>query len=335
MNVEMILQRSFVRESSVALVAVQVPSVVVTPRHREISWSDDWKHCTAFEVSLNMIIVGWNDGQIKIYNHRNLKCQTVLNYGGGEVTCLQCTGTEIIAGYEDGIICLWNIQRRVVVQKLSVAIGTCGRHFPTCMRWSDGKLVAGTLDGRIHVWQYFNSSFTLLDCWYAGEGHIQDVGVNDSYVILQPWGIPEPVHVHNFNGQRFRTISTRVGILQMAVHASHLITNDRNGALQIWDIWTGNCLKELHRNGIYLFGFDAEDGMVVSGNRRGSYAIWSVQAALEGSLTSLPSFSHCRTQCIPFDKAFVKEIKLGPQVLVATSHDREHKRKIFVTDFLY
>ena len=108
--------------------ASEVATQVVIPRHGEISFADVEKHCTALEVYMNMIIVGWNDGQIKIYDSTNLNCQKVLNYRRSDVACLQYTRTEIIAGYEDGVICVWNIQGGVVVQRLSVAWDCFGRH---------------------------------------------------------------------------------------------------------------------------------------------------------------------------------------------------------------
>ena len=74
----------------------------LTPRHREISWTDKEKRCTALEVYMNTIIVGWNNGQIKIYDSTNLNCQKVLNYRRSAVTC------HLLAVYWHGNNCgLW------------------------------------------------------------------------------------------------------------------------------------------------------------------------------------------------------------------------------------
>ena len=330
------------RASSIDLAPVKVQKVKLlseimtgsgTPRYREISWTDEEKHCTALQVFSNMIVVGWNNGQVKVYNSTNLNCQTVSNYGTTEVTCLQCTGTEIIAGYEDGNICVWNIQRGVRMQTLSVVTGNCPIHFPTCMRWRDQKLIAGTAHGRIHVWQYANSSFALRGSWDAGDSHVCDVDFNENYVILGPSCRSESVKIHDFNGDKIRSISSRGGILQMALRKNILITCNRYGTLEIWDITTGTVVKELKDLVVRMFGSDSHNGVIASGNRRENVTVWKIDTALEGSEAESASLPHSRIKCVPFD-AFVGEIKLGPNFVVAKTTDCEDQKKIFVTDFL-
>ena len=93
----------------------------VTPKHREIDWKGETKECSALQVCGNKIIVGWDSGQIKIYSSDDLVCQGVLNgcMDRARVTCLQCICTEIIAGYDDGSICVWNVQTGVHFQAFS------------------------------------------------------------------------------------------------------------------------------------------------------------------------------------------------------------------------
>ena len=97
------------------------------PRNREISWdaiplastpcsAETIKDLTVLEVCGYKILLGWNSGEIKIYNSLDLRCETTLEYPEG-VSCLQCTCTEIIAGYGGGSICVWNIQSGLRTQK--------------------------------------------------------------------------------------------------------------------------------------------------------------------------------------------------------------------------
>ena len=172
------LQTSIKIDSSVDLAPEKVrkrkllseltPGTVVTPRHREISWIDK-KYCTALEVFQNKIVVGWNNGQIGIYSSTDLDCQTVLNYCRSQfgVSCLQCTGTEIMAGYDDRNIRVWEMQNGLLMHRLSLRNENDDDddENPTCMRWRDPKLVVGTDEGRIYIWQYASSSLTLMGSW--------------------------------------------------------------------------------------------------------------------------------------------------------------------------
>ena len=186
---------------------------MVTPRYREIDWSDGYRCCTTLEVCKNRIIVGGDDGQIEIYNSSDLHRQTVLIYGNTEaaVTCLQCTCTEIIAGYVDGSVCVWDIQRGILVQTLVTADATGDRTSSVCMRWKHSKLVVGADVGTIRIWENVDYSFTLQCNWNARDGRnplrIQDGDFNEDYIILKPTtgsGAPSLyIHIYSFNGELF------------------------------------------------------------------------------------------------------------------------------------
>ena len=311
-----------------------VSTGVVTPRHREISWTDEEKYCTALEVYADKIIVGWNNGEIKIYNSASLNCEMVLNYYTSKVTCLQCPGTEIIAGYEDGVICVWNIETEDLMMSHPVSAASSGRNFLTCMTFRDPALLVGcVLNDGVLIWRYVNSSFTYVNSWDAGENHIQDVDFNENYIVLRPRGVPQPVHVHDFNGQRLRTIFPHSGTFQMALYGNQLVTSDRRGVLQIWDICRGRFLKELLRAEIYVFSLDAHNGVIATASPGGGVIVWSMQEVLGGSQDQLAVLSiNNEIKCVTFD-VDLWEIKLGPNVLVARSSEREHQRKIFVTYF--
>ena len=215
------------------------------PRYREISWNGDDKYCTTLEVFSCKIIVGWNNGQIAIYNSVDLHCQTTLNYCRNEscVDCLQCTGTEIIAGYDDGNICVWNFEKEILLLQISARNENDGRDksYATCMRWRDPKLVIGTSDGRIQISQYVSSSLTLLGGWNTKTYRICDVHFNKSYVILQPSDKSQPVSVHHFNGQKFRSISSPRGICRVALHENYT-ENTMHCKLALRCNGSGKCL---------------------------------------------------------------------------------------------
>ena len=235
-HVKFVLQGIIKRASAVDLAPAKVQkrkplsertTGTVPPRHREIGWKCE-KKLEVLEVCNNKIIIGWDNGQIKIYNSADLRCQTVLNYcfRQSKVTCLQCTCTEIIAGYQDGnLISVWNIQRQFLVCKLAIAEGS----YPTCMRWREPKLVVGTNKGVIHIWQNVSSTFTMLGSWAADKSEIFDVDFNEDYVIVEPLRESEPVIVHYFNGHQFRRLSMltlRMTLLQETNFASKVTENE-------------------------------------------------------------------------------------------------------------
>ena len=214
--------------------------------------------------------------------------------------------------------------------KLSIAEGS----FSSFMRWRDPKLVVGTDKGVIHIWQNVRSTFTVLGRWVAGKGEIFNVDFNEDCVMVEPLREPEPVNVHYFNGHLLRSISSPAGIIQAALHENSLITCKRRGGLEIWDIFTGNRLKELKGNANDVFGFGTHSGLIASRKRGPWLTIWKTETAVQGSQGELASLPHHRIKCLPSDKAIVSQVRFGPNFLIATSLDSEHERKVFVTDFL-
>ena len=304
----------------------------VAPRRRKISWKEGKKKCTALEVFENKIIVGWDNGQIGIYNVSDLSCAIVLNYCKSEarVTHLQSTGTEIIAAYGDGNICVWNMGKGFLVHTLSVAdkIGD-SVDFATCIRWRDPKLVGGTDKGKIHIWQYVNSSFTLLGHWESKNGEIVDLEFNGSYVIILPCSNLRPVSVRYFNGQHVRSLSSLAEIICMTLQENHLITVDEDGMLRIWDVRTGNCVRELQGDQYSVYDIvDSWDGVVVTRDDKGKVIIWCNQAILEGRQAALASFTDAN-----FDAFAEGQLTLGTNFVVGTSRDGESREIIMVTDF--
>ena len=116
---------------------------IVTPRHRDLDCRGEDKPCSALQVCKNKIIVGWETGTIKIFNSSDLSGQTVLPYYMNEagVTCFQCTCTEIIAGYDDGNICVCDVWRGTFSSKLEVGTVGLEADYATSLRWRDPKLL--------------------------------------------------------------------------------------------------------------------------------------------------------------------------------------------------
>ena len=181
--------------------------IAVSQRERLI----DCKPCNIYGVcrSCNRIIVGLDTGQIKIYDSVDLQCEAVLPYYNeqSEPCCFQCTCTEVLVGYRDGSIFAWDIKSGLMKGKISVRnASTRDLPFPDRMRWRNPKLVvsaSSSASPRIQIWQYANSSFTLLGGWAVTEMSVKRIELHENYVILHDRQTTS-VHVYSPNGKLLR-----------------------------------------------------------------------------------------------------------------------------------
>lgn len=314
-----------------------VAGKTLSPRHREIHWTGETKECSALEVCNNKIIVGWDNGQIKIYNSDDLRCRTVLNNYSSQsrATCLQCTCTELIAGYSNGNISVWNIENGI---RMNTILLTNENGNPegkvTAMRWRNPRLVAATHTGKVKIYQYANNSFSLLGSWDAGKNGVIRVDCNESFVLLQPLRsthlttATRAIYVKYFDGTPFRSITSPGDYPCMALDGTYVVTGFGDRVLRIWDICTGICLKELEGHEDGILAVDAHDGIIASTDSSSRVIVWSAHAALlEGRQAKLASFTYPKSEPDGF------RLKIGSNFVVARPRNWE-SRKLIVTDFL-
>ena len=252
-------------------------------REKEITW-DEEKSLTVLEVCGSKIIIGWDSGQIKIFSSVDLQCETALPYHNqiASVTSLQCTCTEIIAGYDDGYICVWNISNGLLT--MVFRLGGKTTDYATCMRWREPKLVVGKTNGVIGIWQIVNSVRTILGSWKSGFSYVKRVDFNSDYVVVLGYG-STGVNVHFLNGKLARTISNEVDTKEMGFAfcsvANVVITGGDDRILRIWNVATGECLRELqgHKDGI--IAVDSGSSCILSADTAGEVIIWSIGEALD------------------------------------------------------
>ena len=314
------------------------PGTEVKPRTREINLRLKGKNNAQFavvEVCNDKIIIGWDKGQIEIYSSTDLGRQTLLNSYRSPVSCLQCTCTEIISGYRDGNICVWNIENGKMEQKLSIQEK---RDHARCMRWRAPRLVVGTTGGKVKIWEYCGTFFTLLcsldeqPAWMRG---IMHVDFNEKYLIvqkMQPAGFDDCVDVKDLNGQQIHSISfpSQQCLRSVALDGNCVITLDHDNVARISDISTATCLKKLEGQFSPLSLVDAHDGIFgATGNKDGTARtiIWNVKAVLEGTEGPLADFSHLN---VPYNNGLV--FKLGENIIVTGCGFA--KPTINVTDFV-
>ena len=87
-----------------------VAGVNLKPTDRYIDVKKDRVH--ALVLYDTKIIVGFGTSEINIYSSTDLHCEIVIRYCNDRagVLSLQCTGSEVIAGYSDSSIQVWEIR---------------------------------------------------------------------------------------------------------------------------------------------------------------------------------------------------------------------------------
>ena len=316
------------------------------PRERHILWEDYMKDTslTVLEVCGNKIILGLDNGQINIYNSMDLSCQTSLPYYNERrvVLCLQCTCTEIIAGYSDGNICVWNIKSGNLVQKLSLRHPATAPHRnSTCMRWKGSKLVLGANDGKVLIFQYVNANVKALGEWTAGSC-VRMVDFDTNYVMAQDNSTAYEIRVYNWNGKRLHSIALKgsvwghFSISDVTSFSGKVITGSRENVVKILDLKTGGCVHELkgHHNAGLIHAVDALNDCAVSCDVDGATTLWSLTK--DASPGRSPQSVHVMNvvlparfqETCPYNRIFW--LRLGRNFLA--SHVQS-SAKVVITDF--
>ena len=304
------------------------------PREREIVW-EEGNTISVIVICKKKIIVGWVTGVIELYSSGDLQCQTVLPYYKGKhlVRWLQCTCTEIIAGYDDGNICVWKIQNGILIREVSVRNKGNERDSVRCMRLRIPKFVVVTDSGRVMIWQYVKALLSVLGNWIT-ENRVSRVDFDSNYVILlvchfsySAFAEVSPVKVYHWNGELARNIS---GITcDMAFHNGHVITGGADKVLRIWDAKTGRCSKQLQGHGAEIKALYGHENYVVSADAKGDVIIWNIEAALNGTQSVSVRVAHSVRTSVPTEKKF---LRLGRYFFVIRSGDFGSE-KLTVVDF--
>ena len=255
-------------------------------RERKIVWGRENKLLTALEVYGNKIIIGWDSGQINIYNTSDLTCENTFSYSNQDstVSCLQCNGTEIIAAYSDAVMCVWDIESGCLAQKLSLDDSEDSEGCPTMMRVKSSKLVVVTSDDNIRVWQYVSSVFTFVGDWNLNidAETVKQFDFDENYIFLlvSDGGI----EMFYFNGQLARNVRVfeygQAKALDVALYNSYFITGCDDRVLRIWDINTGALLKELKGHKSEVICVALTNDCIASADNSGGIILWSLEAAL-------------------------------------------------------
>ena len=300
-------------------------------RDREIQWSHESnKRISVMETCGNKILIGLENGEIQIFSTVDLQCQITLSHPElkSKVTCLHCTCSEVIAGYEDCSACIWNIQSGDLTQRFCVGDRTSSTGYAKVIRLKGTRLVVATVDGVIGIWNYSNGSVKFVSEWRERR-HLRRLEIaGDSIILMELW---KGVSVYKFDGTPVHKICNPEAVKDVGIYGDYAITGDKKCCrLLLWHIGTGTLIGERRGQGSQIKCVSARDGHVLSVDKKASVVIWSTEAILEGRPAALmkifdPSDSpQAEIQCCSL-------YSLGPNYFVRLD---PNKSVIKVTDFL-
>ena len=287
---------------------------------REILWDSDSQWFGAIEVCGKKIIVGWNSGDLTIYDSGDVTRQAVLTKcSQSVVTSVQCTCSQIIAGYADGSVCAISIQNGNLVKRILIGDGHDGIH-AVCMRWKTPNLIIGTQNNRVQMWQYCDSEFTYHGGWDTNV-ELNRLEFNNNFVALLPV-MSKSVIICNLTGCQLNSVSSSDEIADMILLGDHLITGGKQKVLQLWDVQGGQQLMQLEGHTEDIVHVEARNEVILSGDSFGTIIIWSVKEALKRNALQLSRVS------VP--GAGLDCVCLGPNYFVAQPKDQA---RLIVMDF--
>ena len=229
-------------------------------------------------------MVTFPSGHIKVYRNVDLKCQALLPCYNqkSKVYQVECTCSEIIAAYEDGSICSWDLKNGELKGRIWVRGSGGPDDLPFRIKYKDRKLVVATKEGTIQTWQYISPNFTRLGCWQVTGTLVSRIEFDLCYVLLQDI-YSFSVNVYFPTGQFVRMIQSNSAA--MAYQNGKLITGDEDQVLNIWDVGTGVflCKLEGHNESIDSVEIIQKNIVMIGSYSSGVFTVWDLAKILESS----------------------------------------------------
>ena len=318
-----------------SLLSSQAPAIAdLKPRERTIDLGGN--NVSTLEICNDKILLGFRGGSINIFSSKDLRCETVIEpcRHRAAVSSLRCTCIEIIAGYVDGSVCVWDIQSQEFTDGIMHEDLMRDKGVPRLGWTKPYVIVAKNSIIGIYV-QGIDGLFHHVREWDSKVPSISSVDVhsNTSCIIVHSLACGK-VHVFRFNGNRVWTTEENIKISVVGVHYDHVVVTRTDGgfSIRIYHIKTGRCVKEI-KGHAYAAGFTDDKSRqlcdIVASSSPEEISVWSLKTAVGPSSTGKPT-SIPDPHVTLMQGSFVKHgwPRLGSNFLVVHSDN-----KVSVVDF--
>jgi len=101
-----------------------------------------------FQISRNKIVVGGQDGTVRVHDPTTGATQTIPSQHAGAINCIQSDGSKIVTGGVDSTLKVWDIDRNMLLRTLQDHKGPVHS-----VQFDDSKIVSCSADNTVKVWK--------------------------------------------------------------------------------------------------------------------------------------------------------------------------------------
>ena len=227
------------------------------------------------------IATGSDDQTVRIWDINDGKClQTIQGYTNS-VKSVQFTpnGKKLVSAHQDRTVKIWDVFSH---QHLCTLKGHDSPVLSVALH-PEGQLIAsGSEDGTIKIWDIdqnkclYNLSEHAADIWgisFSPDGQLLASGSYDKTIKI--WRLDQKICIHTLKGY-----DDQIGAVTFNPEGSLLATAGV-GAVEIWDVVSGNCLyileEEEHKGRVKSVDFSPDGQLLVSGSTDKTIKIWDLR----------------------------------------------------------
>jgi WD40 repeat protein len=210
-------------------------------------------------------------------------CQVAIND-----IAISPDGTLAATAGADGYVKVWDAQTGELITVLGAHSKAANTVAFTDLSGAEMRLYSGGDDGYIRGYSVDND-FALVQEWYANEGGVNAIIINQSGSFLFSGGVDGRVLVYSlFGGTRESVIQAYENseVLCLAFNSLEncLLTGGTNGEIRGWDATTGSMVKQVraHAGNVNAVAWTSNDQYVLSSGEDGKVKLWNHDAELAG-----------------------------------------------------
>lgn len=217
------------------------------------------------EPSVPLIVTGSRDSTLRIWRLPipgrdepfdgigiNPYFMHTLTGHSGSVRSLAAHGNTLVSGSYDFTVCVWDIERGELLHRME---GHTAKVYSVVIDHERNQCMSGSMDSTVRIWDIASGQ-----CLRVLEGHsilVGLLGLTPNYLVsaaadftLRVWN-PE-------TGECQQTLRGHRGAITCFQHDDEKIISGSDGGLKMWDIKTGEEIRDLIYgvSGVWRVGFD-------------------------------------------------------------------------------